>query len=260
VSPIVRTGKSTSEITIVLPTSAGSDLDQDEEYCDVVTDGTARRIRFHDYAEIFKIPGLYEKLFADLLECRSPTVLSELLAHTVTAAGDDVTALRVLDFGAGNGMVAEALARVGVKTIFGVDLLAEARAAALRDRPGLYVEYLAADITALDTSARAALNSAEVNCLTCVAALGFDDVPPVAFEAAFNAISTPGWVAFNLRDRYVDRPNAFSELLARMLAAGVVEERAHVRYRHRLSVSGEALEYDAIITRKLDAIPADWLR
>jgi hypothetical protein len=32
--------------------------DQDEEFCEVVLDGEVRRIRFHDYDEIFDVPGL----------------------------------------------------------------------------------------------------------------------------------------------------------------------------------------------------------
>lgn len=36
---------------------ANSKIDQDEEWCEVVVDGERRRIRFHDYSEVFKIPG-----------------------------------------------------------------------------------------------------------------------------------------------------------------------------------------------------------
>lgn len=202
---------------------------------------------------------MYEKLFADMLECTSPTVVADLLAEAIEQTGEDVASLRVLDFGAGNGMVAEALAATGVKTIFGVDLLPEAREAALRDRPGLYLDYIANDVTALDAEQQRSLTDAALNCLTCVAALGFDDVPPTAFAAAFNYVTSPGWCAFNLRDRYVDEPSAFSRLLDRMMAEGVLEEVAHTRYQHRLSVSGEPLEYDAIIARKTRDIPESWI-
>ena len=49
--------------------------------------------------------------------------------------------LRVLDLGAGNGIVAERLTEAGVGHIVGVDLLEEAAQAAERDRPDAYDDY-----------------------------------------------------------------------------------------------------------------------
>lgn len=245
-------------LTITLPPS-GDALDQNEEYCDVVVDGKSRRIRFHDYAEIYKIPGMYETLFADMLSCISPSVVVTLLADAVKNAGQEMASIRVLDFGAGNGMVAEELAAAGARTLFGVDLLPEAREAALRDRPSLYLDYIAHDVTALDSGQRQRIAAAKLNCLTCVAALGFDDVPPAAFAAAFNYVASSGWCAFNLRDRYVDEPSAFSKLLGRMLSEGVLEEAGRVRYTHRVSVSGEPLAYVAVAARKSADIPEAWI-
>ena len=219
----------------------------------------ATRIRFHDYARIYQVPGLYERLFADTLQCASPDVVAGQLADSVRAAGEQPGDLRVLDFGAGNGMVAQALAQTGVRTICGLDLLPEARMAALRDRPGLYADYIADDVTSLSSDDDTTLREAGLNTLVCVAALGFDDVPPAAFAAAFNYVASPGWIAFNLRDRFVDEPGAFSQLLDRMVAENVVTETAHTRYRHRLSVAGEPLHYDAVVARKNADIPLDWL-
>lgn len=224
-----------------------------------MVDGEARRIRFHDYAEIFKIPGLYEQLFATMLECRSPEVVIGLLAEALTGAGEDPAGLRVLDFGAGNGMVGEQVRAIGAKVVVGSDLLPEARDAALRDRPEVYTDYIAADITALSDEQKARVRDARLNAMTCVAALGFDDIPPAAFAGAFNAIAETGWVAFNLRDRYVDVPGAFARLLERMTAEGLLTDVVQQRYRHRLSVAGEPLEYVALVARKTGHIPADWV-
>jgi len=58
--------------SVSLP-AAGAGLDQDEEWCEILgSDGSQRRIRFHDYEDIFAIPGLYEHLFAERLCCDSP--------------------------------------------------------------------------------------------------------------------------------------------------------------------------------------------
>src|SRR5579875_297170 len=87
--------------------------DQDAEYCYLWQDDEWRKLRFHDYDQIFARPGLYEQLFYELLKCTSPQVVCDLLAEVVTAGGRTAADLRVLDLGAGNGMVGERLAALG---------------------------------------------------------------------------------------------------------------------------------------------------
>lgn len=50
----------------------GSGPDQDEEWCEIDREGECRRIRLHDYATIYEIPGLYEHLFSEQLACSFP--------------------------------------------------------------------------------------------------------------------------------------------------------------------------------------------
>jgi len=89
---------------------ARGELDQDQEWCEIESGGKRRRIRFHDYAAIYDVPGLYERLFAEQLECDSPRVVTELLGAELRAARVKPGPLTALDFGAGNGMVGELLA------------------------------------------------------------------------------------------------------------------------------------------------------
>src|SRR3954453_14981782 len=242
------------------PRQTGGGLDQDEEWCEVELDGERRRIRFHDYAAIYDIPGLYEHLFAELLECNSPAVVCDLLGAELDAAGVDPGALTALDFGAGNGVVAERLAELDADSIVGVDLLPAARDAALRDRPGLYEDYFAADITALGPEVRGELEGYGFNLMTCVAALGFGDIPPAAFAEAFNLVESPGWIAFNLRERFLEDsdPAGFGAFIRRMLDEGVLEERARKSYAHRKSCAGEPLTYLALVAEKHGDVPLDW--
>ena len=76
----------------------GEALDQDEEWCEVEIGGERRRIRFHDYASIYDVPGLYEQLFSELLECCSPDVVCELLSEELDQAGTEPGTLTALDF------------------------------------------------------------------------------------------------------------------------------------------------------------------
>ncbi|MEA2191717.1 MAG: hypothetical protein QOI73_1838 [Solirubrobacteraceae bacterium] len=239
------------------PKNAAGGLDQDEEWCEITIRGERRRIRLHDYAEIFNVPGLYETLFAERLDCDSPRVVCDLLREQLVEAGIDPAQLTALDFGAGNGMVGEMLDELGIGTIVGLDLLEEARRAALRDRPGLYEDYHAIDLTDMDAGERAELRDVDFDCLTCVAALGFGDIPPVAFAEALNFVSDGGWVAFNVRDRFFDEqdPTGFGGFLQQLFRVGVLEERARVRYTHRVSVDGEPLHYLAVIACKRKPVP-----
>ena len=249
------------ELHLPSPT-AGGGLDQDEEWCEIELEGERRRIRLHDYAAIYNVPGLYEQLFSELLECSSPEVVSGLLGTELRNADVDPGSLAALDFGAGNGMVGELVSNLGVDTIVGVDLLPEAREAALRDRPGVYEDYVALDLTDMSGDERADLEAHEFNAMTCVAALGFGDIPPIAFAEAFNLVSSPGWIAINLRERFLDDedPAGFGQFIGRMFEEGVLEERSRVSYTHRVSVAGEDLRYLAMVATKCDDVPLDWTR
>jgi SAM-dependent methyltransferase len=251
----------TQRFELHLPSArAGDGLDQDEEWCEIDLDGERRRIRLHDYAAIYDVPGLYEHLFAELLECSSPGVVCDLLGAELDADDADPGEIALLDVGAGNGMVAEAVAELGVDSIVGLDLLPEARDAALRDRPGLYDDYLALDLSDMSRGERATLEQRDFDAMTCVAALGFGDMPPAAFAEAFNFVSSPGWIVFNLRDRFVEDqdPAGFGAFIARMFDEGVIEERARTSYTHRRSIAGEALTYQAVVATKQRDVPLDW--
>lgn len=235
-------------------------LDQDEEWCDARLDGEHIRIRFHDYHVIYEHPGLYEQLFYDLLRCTSPRVVRRLLGRAVAERGIDPAELRVLDVGAGNGMVGEELRTLGAGTVYGVDIIEEAARAAARDRPGVYDGYLVADLTALTPDQREELAARRFNAMTTVAALGFGDIPPAAFTAAFNLVEASGLIAFTIKEDFVTDHDTtgFSSLIRRMLAEEVISVIAEEHYRHRLSVRGDPLYYVAYVARKLRDIPTGW--
>ncbi|MGI8800926.1 MAG: methyltransferase [Solirubrobacteraceae bacterium] len=249
------------DYTVHLPTDeARSELDQDQEWCEIEMHGERRRIRFHDYASIYEVPGLYEKLFVERLDCESPRVVTALLGTALAAGRVSPGALTALDFGAGNGMVGQRLTELGIGEIVGVDLLVEARDAAHRDRPGVYDDYFALDLTQLQPDERRDLMRRDFSVMTCIAALGFGDVPPLAFAEALNLVGSPGYIAFNIRDRFfeADDRSGFGDFLLRMFREGVLEERARERYTHRVSVAGEPLEYFAIVAEKHHDVPLAW--
>lgn len=257
--PSVRPHSPVTNLTVEFPES-GSRLDQDQEWCLVTRDGFTERVRFHDYARIYEIPGLYEKLFYERLACTSPTMVASLLKDAVLAEGEVPPSLAVLDLGAGNGMVGEALLEIGAHSFVGVDVVREAREACQRDRPGLYRDYVVADFTDLPAATAARISGQRLNTLTTVAALGFGDIPAAAFRTAWNLIETPGWVAFNIKETFLDEKyqHGFALLIRRLVEAGLLDVRTQQRYLHRLAMSGEPLYYIAIVGRKTGQIPSDW--
>jgi SAM-dependent methyltransferase len=255
-----RTDTRTRELVVEFP---GDDaVDQDHEWCRVTIDGETRDIRFHDYDEIYKVPGLYEFLFYERLKCCSPEVVRSLLEEALEGEDVDPASLRVLDLGAGNGMVGEELADLGVETIVGIDLLPEASAAAARDRPGIYEDYFVLDLTELPDARRRDLSRHRFNSLVTVAALGFGDIPPLAFAEAFNLVSDGGWIAFNIKEDFLSdgHPSGFSKLIGRLLETGVVEKKAEKVYCHRLSTTGDELDYVAIVGVKRSDVSAEMIR
>lgn len=243
--------------TIHLPDAPTGALDQHEEYFEIELGGERRRMRLHDYEEIFKVPGLYEQIYAEELSCDSPRVVVDLLHDALRQEGHNASELQVLDFAAGNGMVGEELARVDAGAIVGVDLLDAAKQAAERDRPEVYDAYHAVDLTDLSSGDRERLESHEFNGLTCVAALGFGDVPTEAFATAFNLVDDGGWIAFNIRDRLLEDAgeSGFARMLSGALTDGTIQEHSRVSYPHRVNVSGERLDYFAVVGRKQADLP-----
>ena len=66
------------KLLVALPESSET-MTQDAEWCVVRVNGSWRQIRFHDYEELYSVPGLYEKVIYDILRCDSPKVVRSLL-------------------------------------------------------------------------------------------------------------------------------------------------------------------------------------
>jgi SAM-dependent methyltransferase len=244
---------------IQFPPESAEDLPQDEVFFYVVEKGDRVRLRFHDYARIYDRPGLYEQLFYERLKCNSPAIVGDILCRTVEANGEDASRLRVLDLGAGNGMMGEVLKKEGLSRLVGVDILPEARTACLRDRPGLYDEYYVADFTELDDGLREEIDEWKIDCLTSVAALGFGDIPQRAFLQALDFVRPGGWAAFNIKTSFLEPSDAtgFSTLVRALLFSDAVEVHHIERYKHRLSMEGSPLTYFALVLRKVAPLPGN---
>jgi SAM-dependent methyltransferase len=246
---------SRGRLPIALP-EPSTRYEQDHEWCVVRIGDTWRQVRFHDYDEIYRVPGLYERLFYDVLQCKSPETVRALLAEELAKAKTPPSSLRVLDLGAGNGIMGAEMIDLGAELVVGADIIPEAETAARRDRPDAYRDYLVADMTALTDAEHGKLTDYSFTGLTCIAALGFGDIPPEAFRTAYNLLAEGGWVAFTLKDAFMSEKDSsgFAGLIDSAVADGALELRATRRYQHRLDTTGEPLHYVAVVGTKLTDI------
>ena len=237
-----------------------SELAQSEEWFEVLQDGQWRRLRIHDYDQVYDIPGLYEAVVYRTLKCVSPTVVVSELRDAVVQNGESPEGLRVLDFGAGNGMVGVELRNIGVESVIGSDIIPEAKTATARERHYAYDDYVVADFTALTPDQTLQLRGEHLNTLVIVAALGFGDIPSEAFISALDLIESPGWVAFNIKEDFLETTDTtgFAGLLQQLAAAGVLQRESFKRYQHRVSISGQPLHYGVMVARKLQDVPASF--
>ena len=177
-------------------------------------------------------------------------MICSLLEAKIKAAGGATRELRALDFGAGNGISGECLtAKFDCNALVGLDIILEAKDAAHQDRPEIYDAYYASDKD-LQT-----LQKWDFNVLLTVAALGYGDIPTQGFINAFNLIEKDGWIAFNIKDRFMTEEDdtGYLDILNAMLGDSL-EALKIQHYCHRLSMSGDPFHYYAVIGRKKNEI------
>ncbi len=237
-------------------------LSQDEEWFEIKIDGQWQRRRLHDYNELYNIPGLYEALFNKTLRTSSPLRVVNLLVDVMSDTEESPENLRVLDLGAGSGMVGHELQNHNVEVCVGADIIPEAKEATMRDRPWCYDDYIVADFTDLNEEVAEKVRGYNLNALTCVAALGFGDIPAKAFLTAIDLLETPASVAFNIKEDFVQErdTSGFADLIRELARRDVLHMQAYRRYQHRISCAGEPLYYIAMIATKDREVPQDLLQ
>ena len=228
------------------------DREQTEEAL-VVTyaDGTSERMRLHEYTRVYAIPGLYEEVVQRRLRCETPDKLTDLLLRCTGDAGVEPQELAAFDLGAGNGVLGEFLRDRGVGTLIGSDNISEARDAALRDRPGLYAEYLVGDTDDLPQVPEL-VREHRLNVLVAAGALGLGHVTAGSFQRLWDAFPAGSWYVVSLHEDLAEPGGSdFGDLLAELdRSDGGDTILARERYVHRLTMSGEPIHYIAIAVRK----------
>lgn len=213
-----------------------------------------RRTGFHDYAAIYAVPGLYERVFyRELGMCSAATVVGEF-ARVLANEARDPAKERVLDVGAGNGIGGERLRQLGVGHLVGLDLEPMAGEAARRDRPGLYDDYVVGDLLSLPAETFEWLRAQRFTAVLALAAIGVGHIPPAALERALSLLDPAGLFAFAVTpallpgsDDHAGSATGYPELLARLL--GDSRELTREPFVHRRQADGTPHDAVALVGR-----------
>jgi hypothetical protein len=206
-------------------------------------------VHLHDYERIYDVPGLYEHIVQGLLGCRSPQTATEGLAYALDQLGLDPAEVVLLDLGAGTGIVGELASGLGVQTLVGMDTLEAARAACLRDRPGLYRDYLVGDLAAPAPELLAHLRSHRPTALISAGAFGGNHAPPGALLGALALLPPGAPVAFTIDERWMrtDGPGGFRSAVTQLLTSGRLRLLRRARFQHRVSTTGDPIHYELVV-------------
>jgi len=217
----------------------------DGEYLGLRHDGQEEVVHLHDYPRLYAVSGLYEHVVQGLLGCRSPQVAADALGRAVRGLGLEPRRLRVLDLGAGTGLVGELLRELGFSEVIGLDALKEARAACLRDRPGVYRDYLVGDLMDPSAELSARLRGFRPEALIAAGAFGGTHAPPRALTNALALLPGGAPVVFTIDQRWLrtDDPGGFRPLLG----SGELSLLERTSFQHRLTTTGTPIQYELIV-------------
>ncbi|MFF8022918.1 hypothetical protein ACFZDJ_17655 [Streptomyces sp. NPDC007896] len=207
-------------------------------------------VHLHEYARIYAVPGLYEHVVQERLQCRSPGVAAAGFLRAAARLGLEPGSMTVLDVGAGTGLVGELVRRDGVAQVVGVDSLPAARVASLRDRPGVYADYVVGDFLR-DDALREALHPYVFGGLVSAGAFGGTHATPQALENALAVLPAGAPVAFTIDERWMDEsdPEGFGAAVERLVAAGGLAVMERTRFQHRVTTTGEPIFYQLVVGR-----------
>jgi SAM-dependent methyltransferase len=207
-------------------------------------------VHLHEYNRIYAVPGLYEHVVQERLRCTSPQVAAAGFLRAAATLGLEPGSMTVLDVGAGTGLVGELVRHGGVGQVVGVDALAAARAASLRDRPGAYADYVVGDFLRAD-ELREALRPYALGGLVSAGAFGGTHATPRALRNALSVLRPGAPVAFTIDERWMDEsdPDGFGAAVEQLVAGGRLTVLERTRFQHRVTTTGEPVFYQLVVGR-----------
>lgn len=201
-----------------------------EEWIEYGPPERRRRIGFHDYASLYDEPGLYDRVFVELLGMHTAEQVVGLYDDALRRLERDPAAERVIDLGAGSGAGGAELRRLGVGIVIGVDREPAAARATHRDRPGVYDDYVVAEVPEVLTVLRP---RSPFTALVAVASVGTDALRAEQLVWVIEALLAPrAIVAFAVSEAL------FPTLVDEVSDQAGLEVLTTVDYVHRRQTDG----------------------
>lgn len=206
-------------------------------------------VHLHDYERLYATPGLYEHVVQEVLQCRSPQVAADALAYALARLGIDPADVVLLDLGAGTGIVGELANVAGVSTVIGLDALEGARTACLRDRPGVYCDYLVGNLAAPASDLLAGLRHRRPTALISAGAMGGTHAPPAALATALTLLPVGAPVVFTIDERWMktDAPDGYGTVVGQLIESGELRLLERTCFQHRVSTAGDPIQYELVV-------------
>ena len=210
-------------------------------------------VHLHDYPRIYAVPGLYEHIVQERLRCCSPQVAAEGFLRLAS----EPASMTVLDFGSGTGLVGELLRAGGVGRIIGVDALPAARVACLRDRPGIYADYLLGDLASSTGTLLPQLRDHEPTGLISAGAFGGTHAPPAALVNALSLLPAGAPFAITVHEQWMDPsdPTSFGTAIDQLLERGDLVLTERTRFQHRVTTTGDPIFYELLAGKTAHPAP-----
>ena len=221
----------------------------DGEYVALRNPGADEEIvHLHDYERLYRVPGLYEHIVQELLGCRSPEVAADALAEALDDLALDPSEVVLFDLGAGTGIVGELASAAGISTIVGLDALDAARTACLRDRPGVYADYLVGDLASSDSRPPHHAGGSSPDRADLRRRPRRHSRPRGGTDQRDRPAPGRRPVVFTIDERWTgtDGPGGFRTVISRLLASGRLRLIRRSRFEHRVSTSGKPIYYELV--------------
>ncbi len=197
------------------------------------------RLGLWEYSRIYRYPGLYEAIILDHLASDT----HELVCNSALASMKDIP-LRVLDVGSGVGLIGEWLKhRREIEHLIGFDALSEAKTATLRDRSGVYNDFIVGSV--FELVEQLVSQSLSFNCMIAASCVGCGDITPKEFQKLCQLVEPGGVIAFNVREiPENDQP----EILR--IFEEVAEVQLNQVHFHRYRVDGATIRFRTVVGQR----------
>jgi hypothetical protein len=155
--------------------------------------------------------------------------------------------------GAGTGVVGELVRAAGIPVVIGFDALEAARTACLRDRPGIYRDYVVGDLAAPVPDLLRRLRRHRPTGLISAGAMGGGaHTPPAALVNALGLLPRGAPVVFTIDERWMntDAPGGFKTAVTQLIDSGGLRLLRRTRFQHRLSTTRIPVYYELVVAAK----------